>query len=157
MAIFTTRKTIDSGAKHIASISQAISQHFLEKGYDVNNDSLLSGGEEIHITKGGVFKELLGLRTSLNISLVPIGHNLDFNAGIGIFGQQFIPTVISMFFAWPVILTQTWGMVRQSYLDKEAYEVALEAALKAETLTCPQCSAHISLHAAFCPQCGSKL
>ena len=44
--------------------------------------------------------------------------------GIGIFGQQVIPTIITMFIFWPVILSQLWGIVKQSQLDDRVMIIA---------------------------------
>jgi hypothetical protein len=49
--------------------------------------------------------------------------SIAFEAGVGIFGQQAIPTIISMFFFWPVLLTQIWGLIQQSNLDDKAAEI----------------------------------
>lgn len=87
-----------------------------------------------------------------------------FDASVGIFGQQAIPTVISMFFFWPVLITQIWGMVEQSNLDDKALAIAEEVAhnssLRSSSTTgrfCTNCGIQVSMQDKFCPECGAKL
>ncbi|MCS2523166.1 hypothetical protein NXV02_03315 [Bacteroides ovatus] len=68
--------------------------------FEVQIDNLLSGGVDISISKGGLFKAVLGLKSALKVSLIPKDNAIAFEAGIGIFGQQAIPTIISMLFFW---------------------------------------------------------
>jgi membrane protease subunit (stomatin/prohibitin family) len=90
-------------------------------------------------------------------------------AGIGIFGQQAIPTLITMFVAWPVIITQTWGMVHTAILDDKVIQVA-EASISRnyshqnipDDTTfqnfkfCTNCGRAIAGGAQFCFECGFK-
>ena len=130
-------------------------------------DSLSSGGCDISITKGGAFKAVLGMKTALKVTLLPHGNLISFEAGVGIWGQQAIPTVISMFFFWPVLITQIWGMIEQSKLDDRALEIANDviaqsaASLPASSVGggkyCTKCGAENSSTARFCGSCGNEL
>ena len=94
-----------------------------------------------------------------------------FNAGIGIFGQQVIPTLVMIFVAWPVLLTQIWGLVQQSKLDDKALAIAEDvvrnsssasqqhpySAPVTENKFCTQCGTKNSPDANFCSHCGNKL
>lgn len=51
------------------------------------------------------------MKTALKVNIIPNGNYIQITAGVGIFGQQAIPTVISMLFFWPVLITQISGMV----------------------------------------------
>ena len=115
----------------IPLIAQRITEEFETDGYEVNAIALGSGGYDISIRKGGFFKSVLGMKTALKVSLLPRNGNIYFEAGVGIFGQQAIPTVISMFFFWPVAITQIWGLVRQAKLDDKALEVAQDVIMSA--------------------------
>ena len=117
MATFSTKKILYGSTSLIPTIANRIQEKFLNDGYEVAMDALSSGGYDISITKGGVFKAVLGMKTALKVTLLPQGSNIYFEAGVGIWGQQAIPTVISMLFFWPVLITQIWGMVEQSKLD----------------------------------------
>ena len=51
---------------------------------------------DISITKGGLFKAVLGMKTALKVTLLPQGTEVSFEAGVGIWKQQAVPTIISM-------------------------------------------------------------
>lgn len=172
MGTFKTAKTLTGAAPYIAEISSRIRQDFENDGYDVLVETLVSGACDISITKGGIFKAVLGMKSALKVSLVPQGNDVNFEAGIGIFGQQAIPTVISMFFLWPVLLTQIWGMIQQSKLDDRALEIAegvvashaVQGQPETETGTsavgthfCVKCGQPVPESAKFCPSCGNML
>lgn len=124
MATFNTKQTLYASPSLIPDIAERIKENFLRDGFEVSTDALSSGGYDISITKGGTFKAVLGMKTALKVTLLPLGGNINFEAGVGIWGQQAIPTIISMFFFWPVLLTQMWGMIEQSQLDDKALSIA---------------------------------
>ena len=171
MATFDTKKTFYASASLIPLIAQRITEEFETDGYEVNAIALGSGGYDISIRKGGFFKSVLGMKTALKVSLLPRNGNIYFEAGVGIFGQQAIPTVISMFFFWPVAITQIWGLVKQSKLDDKALELAQDVIMSAnagnqgntygnqstEKNFCTQCGTANSSTAKFCNACGSPL
>ena len=114
------------------------------------------------------------MKSALSIEIEPSGAGTEIKAGVGIFGQQAIPTAISMLIFWPVLVTQIWGMVRQSKLDDEAIN-AVERSLESHTKLSPDRSSAVSLQsqsggkfctncghactgqAKYCPECGVKL
>lgn len=169
MATFSTKKTLYGSTSLIPTIANRIQEEFQNDGYEVSMDALSSGGYDISITKGGVFKAVLGMKTALKVTLLPQGNNIHFEAGIGIWGQQAIPTVISMLFFWPVLITQIWGMVEQSKLDDKALEIAQDVICKNNHegsphsdnngvgKFCTNCGASVPAEAKFCPKCGAKL
>lgn len=170
MGTFNTKKTLYGAAALIPVMASHIQEEFQKEGYEVKSDALNSGAYDISVTKGGIFKAVLGMRTALHITLVPQGNDVAFEASIGIFGQQAIPTVISMFFFWPVLITQIWGLVAQAKLDDKALEIAMHVAY-ADGIKCQQtetngygqdkfctsCGARVSSDANFCKNCGSKI
>ena len=169
MATFSTKKTLYGSTSLIPTIANRIQEEFQNEGYEVSMDALSSGGYDISITKGGVFKAVLGMKTALKVTLLPQDNNIHFEAGVGIWGQQAIPTVISMLFFWPVLITQIWGMVEQSKLDDKALEIAQDVIcmnnhVGSSTIDtnhggkfCTCCGASVSEQAKFCPNCGAKL
>ena len=124
MSTFSTKKILYGSASLIPEIAVQIKDAFVRDGYEVRYEALSSGGYDISITKGGFFKTVLGMKTALKVSLLPGDGDIMFEAGIGIWGQQVIPLVISMFFFWPVLLTQSWGLAQQAKLDDKALEIA---------------------------------
>ena len=168
MATFSTKKVLYGSASLIPIIANRIQEEFQNEGYEVAMDALSSGGYDISITKGGVFKAVLGMKTALKVTLLPQGSNINFEAGVGIWGQQAIPTVISMLFFWPVLITQIWGMVEQSKLDDKVLDIAqnvisMEANQKQETKDagkskfCPYCGTENPADAKFCIRDGQRL
>ncbi|HSK86676.1 MAG TPA: hypothetical protein VK902_25210, partial [Rubrobacter sp.] len=53
-----------------------------------------------------------------------------------IFGQQAVPTAITLLVFWPVIIAQVWNMAQEAKLDEEALRVA-EESLKAHSSQSP--------------------
>lgn len=175
MGTFKSSKIIYAAPAIIPAITAEIVNTFRNEGYEVESQELISGGHDISITKGGTFKAVLGMKSALKVSVMPQGGNIYIEAGVGIFGQQAIPAIISMFFLWPVLLTQLWGMVQQSKLDEHAIDIA-EAYIarnhhQSTTLIqpathqtppqsckyCTSCGSPQSQTANYCSACGAKL
>lgn len=169
MATYSKKELLAAQPSQIEAIADAICDAFRTDDFEVNVDTLMSGGKDISITKGNVFKAVLGMRSALKVTLTPQTDGVLFEANVGIFGQQAIPTVISMFFFWPVLLTQIWGLIEQSALDDRALEVAKNAIGASSGYTseytptgasvkfCTRCGARIPSGAKFCSECGAKV
>lgn len=168
MGTFNTHKIINADASLIPSMANKIINHFKTDGYESDVKVSDLGTYDISLTKGGIFKAVLGLKTALKITLKPEANGVSFDAGIGIFGQQLIPALITYFVAWPVILTQVWGMVQQADLDDEALMLAesvIPTALSASKVVeptsissfCPNCGGKHDAGMRFCPNCGVKI
>ena len=134
MGAFTTKKTLYGNASQIPVVAEQIRQAFAADGYEVRIDNTAKG-QEIYITKGGFIKAALGLRSALKITMKPSRNgNIDFEAGVSIFKQQFVPTVITMCFFSPVVIAQIWGMIKQSKLDEKAVAIAEQALYQTRTI-----------------------
>ena len=169
MAAFSRKKILYGSPSLISNIANRIKEEFQKDGYEVSMDALSSGGYDISITKGGIFKAVLGMKTALKVTLLPQGNNIHFEAGVGILGQQAIPTIISMLYFWPVLITQIWGLVEQSKLDDKALEIAQEVICmnghigsshtdsNAGGRFCTNCGSSVTEQTKFCPECGAKL
>ena len=81
MATFSTKKVLYGSTSLIPTIANRIQNEFQNDGYEVSMDALSSGGYDISITKGGVFKAVLGMETALKVTLFPQGNNIHFEAG----------------------------------------------------------------------------
>lgn len=168
MAAFNTHKLINADSSLIPSMANKITSHFKTEGYDVDVKVSDLGTYDISLTKGGMFKAVLGLKTALKVTLKPESNVVSFDAGIGIFGQQLIPTVVMLFVAWPVVLTQVWGLVQQSNLDDTALMLAESVVLSSPVfnaptqpssahLLCQHCGGKHDAGMKFCPNCGAWL
>jgi hypothetical protein len=107
-------------------------RHFESQDYEVTEAHIPTGGVQVSIRRGGTFKAIIGLKTALNIKIVPEANGTRVEAGVGIFGQQAIPTAITLLVFWPVLVAQVWNMAQESKLDEEALGVA-EESLKAHS------------------------
>lgn len=150
MATFNTKKILYGSPSLIPTIANNLQSNFQADGYDVTIDALSSGGYDISIAKGNMFKAILGMKTALKITLLPQNGNIYFEAGVGIFGKQIIPTLVMWYVAWPVLLTQIWGMVQQSKLDDKALEIAQD------TIMMNNATSSTSTGSKFCPYCGTE-
>jgi len=149
MATFNTKEILNGSPSLISAIAVSIQEQFSTEGFEVRMDALNSGGYDISITKGNLFKAVLGMRTALKVTLLPHGNQIAFEAGVGVWGQQSVPTIISMFIFWPVLVTQIWGMIVQSRLDDKALIIA-RAVLAGHSVA----DSERMPPARFCPYCG---
>ena len=124
MGIFKTSKLLYGSTDFIPMIAAAIESKFRTDGYDVCVENTSNGGKDISISKGGLFKRVLGMRTALKVSLSPCDGNIWFKTDVGIFGNQVIPTILVVSGMWLILLPQIWGLVHQAKLDDQALEIA---------------------------------
>ena len=173
MGTYSKKKLLAAHSSQINAIAQTIQNDFVLNGFEVKVDTMMSGGKDISITKGNLFKAVLGMRSALKVTLTPQPDGVLFDANVGIYGQQAIPTVISMLFFWPVLITQLWGLVEQSKLDDRALALAEQAiaggsssSASASSFTsaqseshkfCTNCGTKTDGTSKFCPECGAKL
>ena len=170
MGAFKSTKTFNAPASLIPGIADEINSVFSSEGYEVKTDALIGGSYNISITKGGAFKMAMGLKMALKVDIQPRDSAIFLVADAGIFGHHTIATVGGLFFAWPLLLTQTWGLVKQAKLDDkvvaivEAYIArksqwggasALAQATPAGTF-CTSCGKPQTVEAKFCGHCGAK-
>ncbi len=133
MGAFNTRKTLYGSVSQIPSIAEQIRSSFASEGYEVRVDNPTTG-RDIYITKGGLFKAAMGMRSALKITMKPTKDgNIDFEAGVSIFKQQFAATLLTVFVFSPLVITQIWGMVKQSKLDEKAVAIAERAIYQPRT------------------------
>jgi len=162
MGVFKSQKHIPIGYGSLHNVANDLMMHFRAKDFGVSGEETISGGWEVSIHKGGTLKALLGLKTALKINLEPAAGGTLVKAGIGIFGQQVVPSVFTLLLR-PLAVTQIWGIVKQSRLDDEAIQV-VEQSLTARAAStrntgdiqfCTSCGTEMRLNTRFCPGCGS--
>ena len=76
MGIFKTSKLLYGNPDFINTIATVIESKFRADGYDVRVEDTYDNGKNIDISKGGVFKRVLGMRTALKVSLSPCDGNI---------------------------------------------------------------------------------
>ena len=155
MGTFNTHKLIPADPSLIPAMADKITSHFKSEGYDADVKVSDLGTYDISLAKGDMFKAVLGLRTALKVTLKSEAGMVSFDAGIGVFGQQIIPALVMYFVAWPVMLTQAWGMAKQANLDDIALTLA-ESVVQSPISSAPKIS-EPAMMASFCPNCGTTL
>jgi acyl carrier protein phosphodiesterase len=136
MGTFNSTKTFPYSVEDVAPVAQDVMHHFEQQDFEVTETNLPMGGAQVSIRKGGTFKAIIGMKTALNIKIEPVANGTTVDAGVGIFGQQAIPTAITLLVFWPVVIAQVWNMAHESHLDDEALRVA-EESLKAHSSEAP--------------------
>jgi len=167
MATFSTTKFLNGDPSLIPTVAERIMQEFIADGFTAKSDSYAGGVYDISLAKGGVFKAVLGMKSALKVTMNPEGNGINIKAGVGIFGQQAIPSAITLLVFWPILITQIWGMVKQSKLDDKAVAIAEQVIAEhsqsgfdqpsAPTSFCPNCGSKINGNVNFCPNCGGKI
>src|SRR5215213_5593940 len=136
MGTFNSSRTVPYIVEDLAPVAQDVMRHFEQQDFEVTETPIPTGGVQVSIRRGGTFKAIIGLRTALNIKIEPVANGSSAEAGVGIFGQQAIPTAITLLVFWPVIIAQVWNMAQEAKLDEEALRVA-EESLKAHSSQAP--------------------
>lgn len=173
MGVFESNRTFPTNLPSLEPVAEAVMNHFQQQEFEVLKEPTITGGWDISVSKGGVFKAVCGMKTALKIEIEPVGNTLTAKAHVGIFGMQAVPTAISLLIFWPVLITQIWGIVQQSKLDEEALECieyylqthSSEAAAHSESAFntgstrnfCTQCGHKTTPEARFCSHCGSAV
>ena len=136
MGTFNSTKTFPYSVEDIAPVAKDVMDHFEGQEFEVTETNIPTGGVQVSIRKGGTFKAIIGMKSALNIKIEPVANGTTVDAGVGIFGQQAIPTAITLLVFWPVIIAQVWNMAKEADLDDEALDVA-EESLKAHSSQAP--------------------
>ena len=137
MATYSKKKILPASVSQIPQIAEAIRKDFEIDGFEVNIDSLMSGGRDISVTKGNLFKAVLGMRSALKITLTPQHDGVFFDANVGIYGQQAI--------AERACVARTSAFATDSQSTSTG------------TKFCPECGTRVAVSTKFCSECGSKL
>jgi hypothetical protein len=132
MGTFNSSRTVPYHVEDLSPVAQDVMGHFEQQGYEVTETHIPTGGVQVSIRRGGTFKAIIGMKTALNIKIEPQANGSRVEAGVGIFGQQAIPTAITLLVFWPVVIAQVWNMAQEAKLDDEALDVA-EESLKAHS------------------------
>lgn len=123
MGTINKTRMFNTSPNAIEAVVSDIKETLRTEGYEVDALSLFSGGFDISITKGGVFKSIIGMKTALKVVIGLVSNGFVAEASVGIFGQQLIPSVISLLVFWPVIITQISGLVQQAQLGNHIFDI----------------------------------
>jgi len=166
---FSSKRLFNSSPALIPPLTEALARQLVIEGYEVNTESIVTGGMHVSLSKGGMFKKVVGLKTALNVKITPSGETaIVVDASIGIFGQQLLPSAITLLVFWPMIIPQIWGLVQQSQLDDHVMSIITQILGElrdsaggapqnaSRGLFCPSCGARVG-GGKFCQECGAKL
>jgi hypothetical protein len=169
MGTFSNSRFYPAPSQVISQVVSDLTAALQAEGYEVKSTNLFSGGADVSVTKGGVFKSVIGMKSALKVVIRPSGSGIAADASVGIFGQQVVPTLITMLVFWPVLLTQIWGLVRQSKIDDHVLDLIGTFASRhqfsqtgADTSAtgsqfCTQCGSSVAIGSKFCNECGHKM
>jgi hypothetical protein len=136
MGTFNSSKTVPYFVEDLAPVAQEVMRHFEQQDFEVTETNIPAGGVQVSIRRGGTFKAIIGMKSALNIKIEPVANGTTVEAGVGIFGQQAVPTAITLLVFWPVIIAQVWNIAQEANLDEEALRVA-EESVKAHSSKAP--------------------
>jgi hypothetical protein len=139
--IFKSETLIPITVDDLAPVAEELAGHFKQRNYQVECSQTDDGHWEVGITRGGVFKTIVGLKSALKVQIEARPRGTMVRAGAGIFGKQAAATAITLFAAWPiglpVLLAQAWGLIREAGLDNEAARVVELSLTRAQRLAGP--------------------
>ena len=69
--------------------------------------------------KGNLFQAVLGMQTALKVKISSTSPHALVKMSIGLFGQQAIPTILTVAVWWPIAICQVAGLVKQYKMDQE--------------------------------------
>ncbi len=164
---FASQMKFNVSPSCIPHMAKALENALREEGYDTKCDTLLNGDVVVSLTKGGMFKAVVGMKTALKVELRADCGSVLAKTGVGIWGHQIVPTVIMLLWFWPVLITQIWGLVQQSRLDAHVMDILSRAVsggmdaidVPSEDVSsarfCSECGKPV--HGNFCSNCGAKV
>lgn len=153
---FTSTKVFKVSPDRIPDMARTLEVEIRKDGYDTCSDTLLGGDVIVSLTKGGLFKAVVGMKTALKVELRAANGNVLAKTSVGIWGHQIVPTVIMLLWFWPVLITQIWGLVQQSRLDARVMAILARAVEKEpEAIDVQPCEADPP--ACFCSECGKPV
>ena len=151
---FSSSRVFKVSPDRIPDLALSLESALRQEGYETRIDTLLGGDAIVSLTKGGLFKAIVGMKTALKVELRADGGNVLAKTSVGIWGHQIVPTVIMLLWFWPVLITQIWGLVQQSRLDAHVMEIIAGAAEKEpEAIDVPS----EDVAARFCSECGKPV
>ena len=116
--MFNSSRLFYNVAPFTDNVATNVMNQLRYQGYEVDGIKLPSGDWDISVKKGNLFKAVLGLQTALKITISNTPPHACAKASVGIFGQQAIPTILTVCGWWPFAITQIWGIIKQYKLDE---------------------------------------
>lgn len=118
MGLFKSSRLFYNVASYTDTVASNLMISLRYEEFEVDGVKLPSGDWDISVKKGNLFKAVLGLQTALKITIAPTHPHVLVKAGIGIFGQQAIPTVLTLCVGWIFVIPQLWGLYKQCEFEE---------------------------------------
>ena len=120
---FDSSADIKGDISLIPKIAEEIAKEFKAEGFTV--DCKQYGDQyDLSLTNGGFLKVASGLNAALKVNIKPQNGIIRIDAGIGQYGERAAVAGLAALAAWPLAITQIWGLVKQSNLDDKAVAIA---------------------------------
>lgn len=168
MGIFNSSKIIATELKDLSPVLSDVKEHFEKEGFEVETKETETGGI-ISITKGDLFKAVMGLKSALNTTLTVQEGSVLVEAKIGAFGGKVIAAAGAVLATGILGVTAGVGLYNQSQLDEEMIAEIEKSIYKHASTNigsaspvrqgkfCTHCGAAVQEDALFCQKCGNKL
>lgn len=127
MGLFKTSQIYHDVLPYVDRAANDLLNSFKKEGYNVRGQKLANDEWDISINKGNWIEVAVGLSSALKIKLTPTSLHIHAEAGVGVLGQQVIPTLLAYTIFWPIVLAQVWGLIKQSALDEKALTILHES------------------------------
>lgn len=160
MSTFTSCKSYPATATFIPFAVERIRTHFSSDGFHVDQKAGACNKTVLEVTKANLFTHAVGLRQGLKITLGNESGNITVEVRGTVLKNQMLASAISLFIAWPVIIPQIIGMIRQSGLDEKAIHVidaAFDTFSQERPTFCTHCGGKVTGNPSRCPHCGADL
>ena len=113
--------------RYTDSVANKLVNEFRYKGYEVDSVKMPSGEWDISLKKGNLFQAVLGMQTALKVNISATSPHVLVKMSIGLFGQQAIPTILTVTVWWPIVICQIAGLVKQYKMDQEVVATLVHA------------------------------
>ena len=118
MGLFKSIKVYENMSTHVDTVANEFISSMKYDGYEVDGVKMPSGEWDISIKKGNLLQAVVGMQTAMKAVITPTAPHAYVKTGVGIFGQQAIPSLLTAFVFHPLLILQVWGLVKQYQLDE---------------------------------------
>ena len=160
MSTFLSSKSYEASPSFVPYAVDAIRKAFVAEGFEFVEKPGTYNTTVIEVTKGNLVKKLVGLKLGLEITFWMEHDHIRVEAKGTVAKNQLIATGITLFIAWPVIVTQAIGLIKQSELDVRVISIvdgAYASFTEQKPAYCTNCGGLVTGAPSRCPHCGASL